>query len=118
MGETDADYKNRLNDLRMIDNNYFSRGVYAFAIEQREKIHDISNNCDVLLTHYGGRKRAIAEKYKYDKTTDYFYFDGESIENLWVFGHQHTHYEDSNTFVNPCGYPFENNIMKVKRISC
>ena len=111
-------YKRQINDMRFIDREYFNNDVYMFALEQKKKIKDLSIKCDILLTHFGGRRRSIAPQYKNENSTDFFYFNGEDIEVPWVYGHQHTAYEDKNTFVNPMGYPFENNTAKIKSISC
>lgn len=94
-----------------------------FFDTEYDKLQKI-DQVDVMISHYGPvTPEDMREKYKYDFSTTFFYFDGRSeVERInpkfWVYGHTHDKanftYKETNMLCNPLGYPGENTYNVVR----
>jgi DNA repair exonuclease SbcCD nuclease subunit len=123
-------WKKNINDSRLI------KGIGRFddiTKLERQKLENIYQNCDVMITHINPSidEEHINEKYQNSPINTFFTFDGSKLYKdgsmkYWVFGHTHDEIdyemEDVKFLCNPLGYPNEsqygNNIkMKSFKIS-
>ena len=108
-------YPYEMKDLSHIDPRYFKHDAWKYADIVNDTFLRLEPKCDILVSHFGGKRESIEPYYKNDFSTNYFYWNGEQIKKPWVFGHQHGRYtNEKNIFVNPFGYPEENEYMPVQ----
>lgn len=106
------------NDIRPM------RRFDALVIEEKEKIDQIVEECDIMITHINPSIKSEHQhpQWKDDPSCGFYSFDGEEYLNRfkgkhWIFGHSHfqarhsIQREGKNTFElisNTLGYPTEN----------
>lgn len=108
-------WNENINDSRLI------KGISKFDDITKleiEKIENIYQNCDVMITHVNPSisEEHIDEKYHNSPINTFFTFDGSKFYKdgsmkYWVFGHTHDaieyEMEDVKFLCNPLGYPNE-----------
>lgn len=90
-----------------------------WAHEKSKMDAALSDNPKVMVTHFCPTQMGVADEYKEDYATAFFYFDGAELlakmkpGSIWQCGHTHstwdTEYNGVRIICNPLGYPDERN---------
>ncbi len=108
-------WKQYINDSRLI---YGISHFDTITKIERQKLENIYQKCDVMITHVNPSfdEEHIDKKYHNNHTNTFFTFDGSKYYKngtmkYWLFGHTHDtiEYEIDNVkfLCNPLGYPNE-----------
>ncbi|PAD70649.1 hypothetical protein CHH83_02265 [Bacillus sp. 7586-K] len=117
-------WKEVMNDSKLIK-GMGSFYQLEFFNSEKEKLDNILDKIDVIITHVGSDWSRISHEYKFDHTTSFYYFDGEEFLNrvedkVWIFGHTHERYDYELfgcRFINcSLGYPSERKNRKIVNI--
>lgn len=118
-------WKYLMNDSKLIKGLDF--GIeFNEANKEKEKLNNIIEDSDIIITHVGPDWSYIPSEYKFEDSTAFYYFDGkpyfDKIKNkVWVYGHVHyrSDYDSHNCrFINASlGYPSENKNRKIVNIT-
>lgn len=110
-------WNNGMNDEKYIFGS--PRRPLDWFYSEKKRLEDIIFNSDVIITHVGPDWSRIPNKYKLDKLTGCYYFDGQEYlkqceGKIWCFGHAHYHYsyikQGCWLINNALGYPNEKNV--------
>jgi predicted phosphodiesterase len=120
-GGIESHWKSKMNDSKMMNINEF----YNIVIEEKRKLTNLVNKCDVMVTHV---KPVIEDRFmneKYKNRIDNAYYSFDWIENIvnddklqaWVYGHTHE-VEEFDVFgkklvCNAFGYPKESKDLRI-----
>ena len=118
-------WKQYSNDSVLI---YGFEDFYDILTQEKPKVLEIYNKCDIMITHINPMPHAMfmPEKYRLDPVTGFYTFDGENLVDdtdakFWIYGHQHYGFEkevyDTTLMCNALGYPgIESKYQKVVQI--
>lgn len=114
---------NYIKGLKKDNNTDTYDSIQEFAYREKQKIANIYECCDIIVTHISPLNELtfVEDKYKYDTLTGAYFFDGmyfveHTNAKYWIYGHTHSKQEfevyDTKCIANPLGYPHEKNITK------
>lgn len=96
-----------------------------WASEKAKMDAALATGPKVMVTHFCPTQMGVADEYKEDFVTAFFYFDGEEFlskmtpSSIWQCGHTHstwdTMYNGVRIICNPLGYPDERNMFAMNR---
>lgn len=101
-------------DFHYVINDY--KGYNQLCKIDKEKLNNIIDICDVIVTHHIPNWSNVYYKYKNDLFSSFFYFDGRELldrckDKVWVYGHtheqQHNVVQGCTLICNPIGYKGE-----------
>lgn len=96
--------------------NYCGQDIQKIRQTQFEKINSVlSEEPDVMLTHFSPIQEKIPSWYLNDYVSTYFYFDRKIVTDylsknpgrVWCSGHIHTSYKNNGMLIHPNAYPEE-----------
>jgi len=116
-------WKNYSNDSNLIPG--ITNPLDIWEDEKPKIIKAIETKPDIMITHFCPVSEGIAmsNKYKLDKGTGYYCFDGLDLVDkykpkYWIHGHMHDTKEfeiyDTKFLRNPVGYPNESKGFEIK----